>query len=96
LLDSGAFHVTLPPRHSDAGLPSSQSGGQLQGEAHLKTEVTNMASKELELTSTTYLMAAIGAVIIGGLAAMALGGVANTIAAAAVGGLAGGCLGLFF
>jgi outer membrane lipoprotein SlyB len=54
-----------------------------------------MASKELELTSTTYHMAAIGAVIIGGLAAMALGGVANTIAAAAVGALAGGCLGLF-
>jgi hypothetical protein len=55
-----------------------------------------MANKELELTSTVYLMAGIGAVIIGGLAAFALGGAMNTIAAAAVGGLAGGCLGLFF
>jgi outer membrane lipoprotein SlyB len=42
------------------------------------------------------LFAGIGAVIIGGLAYAALGGLSNTIAAAVVGGLAGGCLGLFF
>ena len=52
-------------------------------------------ARELEVTSNTYIFAAIGAVIIGGLAWMALGGVANTFAAAVVGGLAGGCLGLF-
>ncbi len=55
-----------------------------------------MASKELELTPSVYIFAAIGAVIIGGLGSFALGGMMNTIAAAVVGGLAGGCLGLFF
>jgi hypothetical protein len=55
-----------------------------------------MASKELEITTNTYIFAGVGAVIIGGLAAFALGGIPNTIAAAVVGGLAGGCLGLFF
>ncbi len=56
----------------------------------------DMADKELELTPNVYIFAGVGAVIIGGLAAFALGGVPNTIAAAVVGGLAGGCLGLFF
>lgn len=55
-----------------------------------------MAQKELEITTNTYIFAGVGAVIIGALAAFALGGVPNTIAAAVVGGLAGGCLGLFF
>ncbi len=55
-----------------------------------------MASKELEVTTNTYIFAGIGAVIIGALASFALGGLQNTIAAAIVGGLAGGCLGLFF
>jgi hypothetical protein len=55
-----------------------------------------MANKEFELTPNVYMFAGVGAVIIGGLAAFALGGVPNTIAAAVVGGLAGGCLGLFF
>jgi hypothetical protein len=55
-----------------------------------------MAEKELEITTNTYIFAGVGAVIIGTLAAFALGGLPNTIAAAVVGGLAGGCLGLFF
>jgi outer membrane lipoprotein SlyB len=55
-----------------------------------------MADKEFEITTNTYIFAAVGAVLIGGLAAAALGGLPNTIAAAVVGGLAGGCLGLFF
>ena len=55
-----------------------------------------MANKELEITTNTYIFAGIGAVILGGMGAMALGGLPNTIAAAVVGGLAGGCLGLFF
>jgi hypothetical protein len=55
-----------------------------------------MAEKELEITTNTYIFAGVGAVIIGTLAHFALGGVPNTIAAAVVGGLAGGCLGLFF
>jgi hypothetical protein len=59
-------------------------------------EGRNMASKELEITTNTYIFAGVGAVIIGSLAAFALGGIPNTIAAAVVGGLAGGCLGLFF
>lgn len=54
-----------------------------------------MAEKELELTPKVYAFAGVGAVIIGALAALSLGGTANTIAAAVVGGLAGGCLGLF-
>ncbi len=55
-----------------------------------------MAEKELEITTNTYLFAGVGAVVIGGMAAFALGGIPNTVAAAVVGGLAGGCLGLFF
>jgi hypothetical protein len=55
-----------------------------------------MASKELEITQNVYIFAGVGAVVIGALASFALGGMANTIAAAVVGGLAGGCLGLFF
>jgi outer membrane lipoprotein SlyB len=65
-----------------------------------RTEIENggidMANKEFELTPNVYMFAGVGAVVIGGLAAFALGGVPNTIAAAVVGGLAGGCLGLFF
>ncbi|WP_171015216.1 hypothetical protein [Methylocystis sp. B8] len=53
-------------------------------------------AKELEITSNVYIFAGIGAVVIGALASFALGGFANTLAAAVVGGLAGGCLGLFF
>lgn len=55
-----------------------------------------MADKELEITPNTYIFAGIGAVLIGGLAYAALGGMQNTVAAAVVGALAGGCLGLFF
>lgn len=55
-----------------------------------------MADKELEITTNTYIFAGVGAIVIGALAALSLGGTANTIAAAVVGGLAGGCLGLFF
>ena len=51
-----------------------------------------MADKELEITTNTYVFAGIGAVLLGGLASVALGGLQNTIAAAVVGGLAGGCL----
>jgi outer membrane lipoprotein SlyB len=61
-----------------------------------KEECRTMAQKELEITTNTYIFAGIGAVILGGLASVALGGIPNTIAAAVVGGLAGGCLGLFF
>jgi outer membrane lipoprotein SlyB len=53
-----------------------------------------MADKELEVTTNTYIFAGVGAVLLGGLAAAALGGLPNT--AAVVGALAGGCLGLFF
>lgn len=73
-------------------------GGSLSGVSQLseiERGVTKMASKELEATSTVYIMAGVGAVILGGLAAAALGGLQNTIAAAVVGGLAGACLGLF-
>lgn len=55
-----------------------------------------MANKELELTTNVYIFAGIGAVLLGGLGMAALGGPMNTIASAVVGGLAGGCLGLFF
>jgi outer membrane lipoprotein SlyB len=55
-----------------------------------------MADREFEITANTYLFAGVGAVILGGLAYASLGGLQNTIAAAVVGGLAGGCLGLFF
>ncbi len=55
-----------------------------------------MANKELEITTNTYIFAGVGAVVLGALAALSLGGLQNTIAAAVVGGLAGGCLGLFF
>ncbi len=51
-----------------------------------------MASKELEITTNTYIFAGAGAVILGVLAAFALGGISNTLSAAVVGGLAGGCL----
>jgi hypothetical protein len=52
--------------------------------------------KKWEVTTNTYIFAGVGAVILGGLAYASLGGVPNTIAAAVVGGLAGGALGLFF
>ena len=55
-----------------------------------------MADKELEVTTNTYIFAGVGAVLLGGPAAAAPGGLPNTIAAAVVGALAGGCLGLFF
>lgn len=55
-----------------------------------------MADKEFEITTNTYIFAAVGAVLLGGLAGAALGGLQNIIAAGVVGGLAGGCLGLFF
>lgn len=55
-----------------------------------------MANKEFEITTNTYIFAGVGAAVLGALAAAALGGLQNTIAAAVVGGLAGGCLGLFF
>ena len=52
--------------------------------------------KEWEITQNTYIFAGVGAVVLGALAYYALGGIPNTIAAAVVGGLAGGALGLFF
>ena len=52
--------------------------------------------KEWEITTNTYIFAGVGAVILGGLAYASLGGIPNTIAAAVVGALAGGALGLFF
>jgi outer membrane lipoprotein SlyB len=55
-----------------------------------------MADKELEITTNTYVLAGVGAAILGGIAAFSLGGMANTISAAVVGALGGGCLGLFF
>ena len=55
-----------------------------------------VTEKEWEITQNTYIFAGVGAVILGVLAYYALGGVPNTIAAAVVGGLAGGALGLFF
>jgi hypothetical protein len=69
---------------------------RLDNEPQQHREGIDMASKELEITTNTYIFAGVGAVIIGTLAAFALGGIPNTIAAAVVGGLAGGCLGLFF
>ncbi len=96
LLDSGAIRASLCLRQNDAGLPASQSGGQVQGEADLEAGMAKMADKELEITTNTYIFAGVGAIVLGALAALSLGGTANTIAAAVVGGLAGGCLGLFF
>ena len=57
-----------------------------------------MADKEFDptLTPNVYIFAGVGAVLIGGLAAAGLGGVANTVSAAIVGALAGGSLGFFF
>jgi hypothetical protein len=57
-----------------------------------------MADKEFDpgITPNVYIFAGVGAVLIGGLAAFGLGGLANTISAAAVGALAGGSLGFFF
>ncbi|GEM_PF-1219318 len=52
--------------------------------------------RDWEVTPNTYIFAGVGAVILGGLAYAALGGIPNTIAAAVVGALAGGSLGLFF
>ncbi|KAF0207972.1 hypothetical protein [Methylocystis rosea] len=54
------------------------------------------SEKEWEITQNTYIFAGAGAVVLGVLAYYSLGGVPNTIAAAVVGGLAGGALGLFF
>jgi hypothetical protein len=57
-----------------------------------------MAEKEFDpsLTPNVYIFAGVGAVLLGGLAAFGLGGMANTISAAVVGALAGGSLGFFF
>jgi outer membrane lipoprotein SlyB len=52
--------------------------------------------KEIEVTSTTYIFAAIGAVILGGIASALLGGVANSVSAGIVGALAGASLSIFF
>ncbi len=97
LLDSGAIRASLCLRQNDAGLfIAMQCGGQVQGEADLEAGMETMADKELEITTNTYIFAGVGAIVLGALAALSLGGTANTIAAAVVGGLAGGCLGLFF
>ena len=58
--------------------------------------VRDMADKEFEITTNTYIFAGVGGVILAGLAAAALGGMQNIVAAGVVGALAGGCLGLFF
>ncbi|HXY57956.1 MAG TPA: hypothetical protein VEH76_05175 [Methylocystis sp.] len=56
-----------------------------------------MGSKELELTTNVYIFAGVGALILGGLGAFAFSGnIPTIISAGVVGGLAGGCLGLFF
>jgi hypothetical protein len=55
-----------------------------------------MADKELELGTNVYIFAGVGALILGALGAAGLGGIANTLSAAVVGGLAGGILGLYF
>jgi hypothetical protein len=92
-LDRSAIHASLCLRQYDARV---SLWGKAPDKAQHHERNDEMASKELEITSTTYIMAGVGAVIMGGLAAAALGGLQNTIAAAVVGGLAGGCLGLFF
>ncbi len=46
--------------------------------------------KEIEVTTNTYIFAAVGAVLLGGIASVLLGGVANTVSAGIVGALAGG------
>lgn len=60
------------------------------------TDQRPSGEREWEITTNTYIFAGVGAVILGGLAYASLGGVPNTIAAAVVGALAGGALGLFF
>ena len=51
---------------------------------------------DFEITTNTYIFAGVGGVLLGGLAAAALVGMQNIIAAGVVGALAGGCLGIFF
>jgi hypothetical protein len=55
-----------------------------------------MAEKELEITTNTYIFAGVGALLLGGMASFALGGLSNTISAGVVGALAGACLSIFF
>lgn len=55
-----------------------------------------MAEKEFDLTTNVYIFAGVGALLLGALGAAGLGGVANTLSAAVVGGLAGGVLGFYF
>jgi hypothetical protein len=97
MLDSGLLCVNLPCVEMTR-LPQGRARCSQNNERTLEAKLGGiyMANKEFELTPNVYMFAGVGAVIIGGLAAFALGGVPNTIAAAVVGGLAGGCLGLFF
>ena len=99
-LDSFPSYANVRPRRNDAPPHLWESEKRLKTKNRRnsgnKRGETIMASKELEVTTNTYIFAGIGAVIIGALASFALGGLQNTIAAAIVGGLAGGCLGLFF
>ena len=44
-----------------------------------------MADKEFEITTNTYIFAAVGGVLLGGLAGAALGGLQNIVAAGVVG-----------
>jgi hypothetical protein len=60
------------------------------------TDQRPSGEREWEITTNTYIFAGVGALILGVLAYLSLGGIPNTIAAAVVGGLAGGALGLFF
>jgi hypothetical protein len=55
-----------------------------------------MAEKDFEITPKTYIFAGVGAVILGVMGHVALGGGAASIGAAIVGALGGGALGLFF
>lgn len=99
-LDSFPSYANIRPRRNDARRHLWERENSLK--TMLKAQLskrkgeTIMADKELEITPNTYIFAGIGAVLIGGLAYAALGGMQNTVAAAVVGALAGGCLGLFF
>jgi hypothetical protein len=98
VLDSQKTCANFCLRRNDA--PLGEGSSQKARKARLfpgnERGVRQMADKEFEITTNTYIFAAVGGVLLGGLAGAALGGLQNIIAAGVVGALAGGCLGLFF
>lgn len=65
-------------------------------QAPSRPRVSQAAIEFVDTTSNVYIFGCVGAIVLGGVASLALGGVSNTVAAAVVGGIVGGAMGLFF